>query len=471
MLLKYFQPTKKTAIEQKNNITTYNDIINIIGSFIRFFSKNNYKIVYIDTEILAFKIGIIIACYYSGNDIFMPDKHQVTDNILNEHYELTAEIKKRCLLCDYDMPDSFNRLPNMDILIIRDILFDSGHVNLSSHKLVGTSYMWFITSGTTGYSRIVGLNMRHLFDKFESIDKFLDIREDDTLLVFSSPSFIQVLWSILLHLRHGSTIVFQKIQLNQLHVFIKQYSVTALVTVPSIINGCINQLQGLRSIIVGGDYMSIEILENLAKKMPNLLYANVYGCTETGAGDIISSAKRLNIFKRDDYTLGEINPVSDIKFFHKYGNYYEIAIKNQCFLSAKGIKKPNEERDYFHTGDIITIDQYNRLYYIGRSSNVVVTNGVKISTDTVEKELLKIPMVKDAIVFGVDSIKGEKLVALYCSENILYREYFRNRLSKVLNDHEIPNEYIKVDKIPYTDRGKKNRNKKYLKEIYSYVFT
>ena len=468
MLLKYIKATEKVAIKQSNDKITYAGLVNIIELFISFFNKTGYKIVFMDTDILVYKIGIIMAGYYTGRDIFMPDKFQVTDNILKEHNEICSDIYERCILSDDDISQSFAGIHNSKKIKIKDILTDYKRIDFDFESLTSNGYIWFTTSGTTEDSRVVGLNMKYLFDKFEAIDNFLDIREDDILLSFSSPSFIQVLWSILLHLKHNATIVFQNIMLKDLHLSIKQFSITTLVTVPTIISGCIDQLYGLRSIIVGGDYMRADVLKKLTLKIPDLIYANVYGCTETGAGDMIVPATRLGDIQECGYSLGKINPMSDISFIPTHNNLFEIAITNRCFLTAKSIKKEAMGQDSaFRTGDIIRMDCEGKCYYVGRSSNVVVTNGIKISVDVVEKEILKIPDINDVLVFGIDCIKGEKLVVLYQSDKLLDKKYFIDRLVKSLLSHEIPNEYVKIADIPYTDRGKKERRKKKLKEIYT----
>ncbi len=67
---------------------------------------------------------------------------------------------------------------------------------------------------------------------------------------------------------------------------------------------------------------------------------------------------------------------------------------------------------YFRTGDLGCVKDNGCLKIIGRQKNIIVlSNGKKIYPEEIESLLLNSPAIKDAIVHGVDSGRGQKVCA------------------------------------------------------------
>ncbi|WP_410655503.1 ATP-dependent acyl-CoA ligase [Amycolatopsis sp. lyj-112] len=67
---------------------------------------------------------------------------------------------------------------------------------------------------------------------------------------------------------------------------------------------------------------------------------------------------------------------------------------------------------WFHTGDLATMDDEGRVYYVGRTKDMIRRSGENISADEVERALQLHPAVKLAAVIAVpDEIRGEEVKA------------------------------------------------------------
>lgn len=67
---------------------------------------------------------------------------------------------------------------------------------------------------------------------------------------------------------------------------------------------------------------------------------------------------------------------------------------------------------WFHTGDLATMDSHGRIFYVGRTKDMIRRSGENISADEVERALLLHPVVRLAAVLAVpDELRGEEVQA------------------------------------------------------------
>src|SRR5205807_3271109 len=61
------------------------------------------------------------------------------------------------------------------------------------------------------------------------------------------------------------------------------------------------------------------------------------------------------------------------------------------------------EGEWFHTGDLGTVDEAGNLYFKGRKKNVIVTaEGMNVYPEDLEAEVRKQHAVKDCMVLGIE---------------------------------------------------------------------
>ncbi|WP_329054844.1 ATP-dependent acyl-CoA ligase [Amycolatopsis sp. NBC_01488] len=91
---------------------------------------------------------------------------------------------------------------------------------------------------------------------------------------------------------------------------------------------------------------------------------------------------------------------------------------------------------WFHTGDLARMDDAGRVYYVGRTKDMIRRSGENVSADEVERALLLHPAVRLAAVVAVpDELRGEEIkayvvcdgerpepavLAAFCAEKLAY---------------------------------------------------
>ncbi|KAF2709393.1 acetyl-CoA synthetase-like protein [Pleomassaria siparia CBS 279.74] len=137
-----------------------------------------------------------------------------------------------------------------------------------------------------------------------------------------------------------------------------------------------------------------------------------YGATEFGAVFKV----RLDDKKAPDGSVGELVNGVDIKLSE--GEEGEVLVKSPHMFSKylydpEATAKAHDEDGYFRTGDIARREG-NYYWIVGRASlDIIKSGGYKISALDIERELLSLPYVAEAMVVGVaDEEFGQRVAAL-----------------------------------------------------------
>ncbi|KAL1600190.1 hypothetical protein SLS59_005813 [Nothophoma quercina] len=132
-----------------------------------------------------------------------------------------------------------------------------------------------------------------------------------------------------------------------------------------------------------------------------------YGATEFGAVFKV----RLDDKKVPDGSVGQVASGVDIKLSD--GDEGEVLVKSPYLRDPEATAKAHDEDGYFRTGDIARREG-TYYYIVGRASlDIIKSGGYKISALDIERELLGLPYVAEAMVVGVaDEEFGQRVAAL-----------------------------------------------------------
>ncbi len=188
-----------------------------------------------------------------------------------------------------------------------------------------------------------------------------------------------------------------------------------------------------------------------------------WGMTETNAIGIgISGADYL----RRPTSSGRLSAVLDIKIVDAQGAAVPPGERGELLIRGTSLFKGYWDRpqvnaevfsgDWFHTGDVATIDDEGFVYIVDRIKDLIIRGGENIGCGQVEAALLMHPAVIEAAVYAVpDERLGEEVGAtMHCADDIDAAE-----IQAFLQDHlakfEIPR-YIRItsDPLPRTPSGK-----------------
>ncbi|MEM0312476.1 MAG: acetoacetate--CoA ligase [Thermoplasmatales archaeon] len=110
-------------------------------------------------------------------------------------------------------------------------------------------------------------------------------------------------------------------------------------------------------------------------------------------------------------------------------------------------------------GDWIMITDYGSAVILGRSDSTLKRRGIRIGTAEIYNVLDKIKEVKDSIIIGVELPGGDYYMPLFVvtdSDDFnLLSEKIKNTIKNELSPRHIPDEIIRVSRIPKTINGKK----------------
>jgi acyl-CoA synthetase (AMP-forming)/AMP-acid ligase II len=113
---------------------------------------------------------------------------------------------------------------------------------------------------------------------------------------------------------------------------------------------------------------------------------------------------------------------------------------------------------WFHTGDLIRVDEDGFMYFVGRLSGMIKTSGANVSATEVEKALAKVGVA--AHVVGIPDARRGQLVAaaiaLPDGTDDLDEAALRERLKAELSAYKIPKRFLALHRaeIPLLSSGK-----------------
>ena len=327
------------------------------------------------------------------------------------------------------------------------------------------AFLVFKTSGTTSdLEKYVELPASWLLKKSAFLGNTIGISNEDVGIVFSSFSFIQVVWTVLMHLLCGASLVLTQFVPSKIMDLCNVFGVSTIVTTPSVIRGLMETSKmfptSLRNIVTGGDLMDRSTLLRLKQLLPYAWYTCVYGCTETSAANIVSTPIALSDYRECDESIGKPAPENDIKVLPKSG---EICIRTSfspgCYLGDSGSFLDAE--GFFHTGDIGRVESDGSITFMGRSSSKIICNGRKFWANEVEAALNQIPFVIESAVIPVShSIYGQVPTAYVVTSTTVSSENLISSLKTVLEPYKIPRKFFFVPFLPKTISGKILRGEK-----------
>jgi len=112
----------------------------------------------------------------------------------------------------------------------------------------------------------------------------------------------------------------------------------------------------------------------------------------------------------------------------------------------------------FRTSDLGRLDAEGRLHLSGRLASLVNVSGRKVNPAEVERALLDLDGVTDAVAMGrLDGPRGETVHAWVAARPGVTPGRLRAALSRVLSRHKLPRTIVLLPAIPRTPRGKVDR--------------
>lgn len=192
----------------------------------------------------------------------------------------------------------------------------------------------------------------------------------------------------------------------------------------------------LQKIVCGGAPLSAEIGEFFDSI--GIILTNGYGISECSPLVSVNRADKTN----DCTTVGYKLPCIDIKFENALENGEgEICVKGDTvFMGYYKMPELTEEvlKDgWFYTGDYGRYNDKGLLMITGRKKSLIIlSNGKNIFPEEIENYIMKVPYIKEVVVYGVKNDKG-------IEESLCAQVYLDEEQTKEMGD--VTKEKVKAD--------------------------
>jgi acyl-CoA synthetase (AMP-forming)/AMP-acid ligase II len=219
------------------------------------------------------------------------------------------------------------------------------------------------------------------------------------------------------------------------------------------------EVEGLKWIEIGSQYMSKSEKEELVDLFPNAKIAQHYGLTEASR----SSFLRLDQTKGDHLeSVGRAYGETEFKI----SDTGRICIRgphvSRTLLKNGSYVENVDSEGWFQTSDLGRLDS-GYLYYMGRADDLINCGGIKLSPDALEREIREALSLKDGIAIAAvdDDITGQAVLLAVRNDVELADDLLIDSLVAVLKKYGINNrgivKFLRLEEFPLTTTNKVQR--------------
>jgi fatty-acyl-CoA synthase len=222
------------------------------------------------------------------------------------------------------------------------------------------------------------------------------------------------------------------------------------------------ELGTLRKAYYGASIMPGPILERLRSRLPDTGFYNVFGQSEIGPLASVlrpeehaarpDSIGRGSLFVEIRVVDADLNDVAP-------GELGEIVYRSPQLITGYW-DKPAETAEafaggWFHSGDLVRIDEEGYLFVVDRIKDVVNTGGILVASREVEDALYGHPAVAEVAVVGLPHPRWiEAIAAVVVAKDKVDPAVLIEFTRRHLAPHKIPKSVHVVDALPKNPSGK-----------------
>jgi acyl-CoA synthetase (AMP-forming)/AMP-acid ligase II len=333
------------------------------------------------------------------------------------------------------------------------------------------------TSGSTGKPKGVMISHKNLVANTSSIVEYLQLSQNDRMLVVLPFYYCYGLSLLHTHLRVGGSIVLNNsfIFLGRIIKDLVDHKCTGFAGVPSHFQILLRKsdsfkktkFPSLRYVTQAGGKLATIFIDEFRQNHPEVKFIVMYGQTEATAR---LSYLPPELYKQKKGSIGKGIPGVELKVVNENwkkinpGETGEVIAQGDnimmgYFADDSGTKNAIKQ-GWLFTGDLGTVDEEGYIYLTARSKEIIKVRGKRISPKEIEAVILEIPEVIDCSIEGVDDeIEGEMLKATVVIkkniQNPITRESIIKHCSIHLALHKIPQVYELKEEFTISATGKR----------------
>jgi acyl-CoA synthetase (AMP-forming)/AMP-acid ligase II len=403
-----------------------------------------------------FFITAYLAILKSGN-ICIP----LDPSIEKENYEYISKLTKPSLT--FITKDIHKKLSlTSEKCIFPDFGYDYNPVKFVTNKKFDseTTGEIIFTSGSTGKPKGVMISHKNLIANTDSIVKYLELDQDDRMLVVLPFYYCYGLSLLHTHLRAGASIVLNNsfIFLGSVIKDLKENKCTGFAGVPSHFQILLRksdsfkttEFPDLKYVTQAGGKLPPIFIDEFRNSHPDVNFIVMYGQTEATAR---LSYLPHQLYESKKGSMGKGIPGVELRVVNENGEKIKPGETGEVIARGDNIMKGYFADDettrntirngWLFTGDLGTVDEDGYIFLTARKKEIIKVRGKRISPKEIEAVILAIPEVIDCSIEGIeDEIEGEMLKATVVirkdAADLISSDSIKKHCSKYLALHKIP---------------------------------
>lgn len=338
-----------------------------------------------------------------------------------------------------------------DQITLKEVACDFIKEGLPFQKVIGDFLLDWLndkdaisvtTSGSTGSPKLLALKKQSMVHSALATGDYFGLAPGDTALHCLPTGFIAGKMMLVRALILGLELDIVEPNAQPLLFIVKPYDFCAMV--PLQLQNSSNQLQGIKTLIVGGASVTKKLQDQIQVTSCNV-YAT-YGMTETVTH--IAVRKLNNVSSLKDSTKSFAN-----QDFKTLPNISIGVDERDCLI----IKAPRLTDKPVITNDMVELTSNNSFKLLGRVDNVINSGGVKLFPEQIEEKLAQVIEAPFFIASKKDDSLGESLILVI--EGLPDIDLLKASIKgiKNLDKYEMPKEILSVPQFVTTASGKLQR--------------
>ena len=321
------------------------------------------------------------------------------------------------------------------------------------------------TSGSTGLPKGYRRSHRSWIESFEVSRIEFGLSEDDVIMAPGGLAASLHLYGVVHALHIGAeAVMMRRFHPRRAFALIAERGVTALYVTPTQLQLLLDAADGgvcpsLRVLMVSGAKWQPETRAATARLFPNAKLAEFYGASELSfvtighasenvpPGSVGRAAYGVSLRIRDaggrDLPAGAVGAI-----WVKSGMIFDD-------YACGGGEEIRREGEWMTVGDHGALDEAGFLTLHGREKRMLVTSGLNVYPEEVERVLTAMPGIHEAAVFGIpDPLRGTELIAVLRAGSTLDDAALRTHCRAHLPAAKLPRRFLILDDWPRTAGGK-----------------
>ncbi|MCH6470472.1 class I adenylate-forming enzyme family protein [Sinomonas terrae] len=339
----------------------------------------------------------------------------------------------------------------------------------------GASFLVGLTSGTTSVPKAFSRTRTSWRQSFEASTRLFELTPEDRVLAPGPLSASLNLYTLSECLYSGATFhTLPHFDVADSHREILARGITRLVLVPTMLRviaerGLVGDVDasGVTAMVCSGQKLDRRTLEATRRWAPHAVVWEYYGASELSF--VAATAHRTSAAPAEVGTgVGRAFPGVELGILDDEGTPLpseqtgNIAVRSA--MVSDGYVWGDDGRAFTGLGDWCTVRDQGflrdgELHVLGRTQDMINTGGHNVYPHEVEAALAMLPGVAEVVVAGVpDDVRGQRVVAGVVPAHAgLCQLQLRAGLEGRLAPAKRPLQYLELDELPVTERGKLSR--------------